>query len=178
MANWKGNVAQSEHDDEDEQDEDTQPIPLPGSKGQPSTLCESSDERREEERVSEVEKVEDKDDSGQTAKDDEDDSGQTAEDDEDEAFVELNGPDEKPFTPNHYEDDKQEKGEREWQPEDVPQDGRPPRGKWPIVKYASFVRLRLPDLHEKLVTLMPGIGVLGERLSIRGIDTMCCSIFS
>ena len=151
-------------DDEDEHEKNTLPLSSTGRKGKSSTV--SSKSSKDEEHESEGSSSEDGD------VDDKNDSGKSEGSDKD-PLADLNGPDEKPFTADHFEDDEQEKAEREWQPEDVPRDGRPPRSKWPTVKYANFLRLRLPDLHEKLVLAVPGIGAAAAvRLSKRGIDTV------
>ena len=163
---------QSESDDEDEQDENTLPLSSTGRKEKSSTVSNKSSTNDEEEQEGEGTSSED------VEVEDENDSRHSERSDND-SLAELNGPDEESFTANHVEEDEQEKGEREWQPENVPQDGRPPRGKWPTVKYASFLCLRLPDLHEKLVIVVPGIGASSAvRLSKRGIDTVCHSICS
>ena len=91
-----------------------------------------------------------------------------------EALAELVGPDVEPSSESHFVDD-----EREWQElEDLDQNGDPPRGKWPVHEYARFLRLRLPELRELPVTVVPGIDAdAAERLSKQGVRTVCCSIY-
>ena len=49
---------------------------------------------------------------------------------------------------------------------------RPSRVKWPTIKYFSFILL--PDLREKRVTVVPGIGsAAAERLSSLGKTSVC-----
>ena len=134
--------------------------------------CESDDEEKPEGDVSSSEdgEVENANDSGQTVEEEEEEE---EEENDDEAPAELNGSDEGSFTSDHFEDDEREKDEREWQP--GPRGAGQPHGKWPTLKYTRFLRLRLPDLRERLVTVVPGIGAAaGVRLAKRGTDTVRC----
>lgn len=170
---------QQQNDSEEEDDKlDESKLPL-SSIGLKSPSL-SSTGKSSTASIKSSEDEEDEEDEGSSSEDWhlEDKSGQSN-GSNDDSLAQLNGPDDEPFTADHYEDNEQEKGEREWQPEDVPRDGLPPHGKWPTAKYASFLRLRLPDLHEKLVVVVPGIGTAAAvRLSKRGIDTVCYVIYS
>ena len=86
----------------------------------------------------------------------------------------LVGEDVEPFAENHFEEDEQESSEREWDIEDLERYGNAPQDKWPTLKYQYFLQLRLPDLRNKMVTVVPGIhGVLEVHLSTQYIDTVC-----
>ena len=103
--------------------------------------------------------------------DNENDSFYSAE--ENEAHAELDATLMLPSIENHSVADEQDTRERESEQENVDPNVCTPLGKWPILKYVSFQRLRLADLRARPVTVVPGIGdSAAARLFQLGVHTV------
>ena len=128
--------------------QDDNTLPLSSSGRKGKFSTVSKSSKDKEEQESEGGSIEDGEVKGKSERSDKD------------PLAALNETDEEPFT----EDDELE-------------DDLPPRGKWPTVKFASF--LCLPDFHEKLVIVVPGIGAAAaRRLFKRVTDIVCYEIYS